>query len=56
MGSVKVRVNGSLREEFGETFAGVPITAQDKGEAIIRTYSSIYSAEATSKWLEEYCE
>ena len=37
-----VRVNGSQREEFGETFAGVPITAQDKGEAIIRTYINNY--------------
>jgi hypothetical protein len=37
-----VRVNGRKQKEFGETFAGVQITAQDKGEAIIRAYINNY--------------
>ncbi len=36
----RVKVNGNPREEFGETFAGSKITAQHRGESIIRLYAN----------------
>lgn len=44
-----VKVDGSQREKFGETFAGVQITAQDEGEAIIRAYINNYQGV---EWLD----